>query len=162
MLIKEYNKSDALDRYAIIAVGSGAITAVRKIFDNDVIKEHFSLYECESIPLGCGGDVTVGKQKAEENLTNDKILCRLICKKVFIVLTLGGGTGTGGTPVITKYLFDRGINLTNIVTLPLKFEYPAKLERCQTAINEMSLYAVIPKRQKRRCNATPFYEYNRL
>ena len=128
MLIKECNKSDALERYAVVAVGSGAITAARKIFENDLIKENFSLYECESIPLGCGGDVAVGRQKAEERLANDKILCRLICKKVFVVSTLGGGTGTGGAPVIAKYLFDRGMILTNIVTIPFKFEGPAKMK----------------------------------
>lgn len=142
MLIKECNKSDALERYAVVAVGSGAITAARKIFENDLIKEKFSLYECESIPLGCGGDVAVGRQKAEERLANDKILCRLICKKVFVVSTLGGGTGTGGAPVIAKYLFDRGMILTNIVTIPFKFEGPAKMKRCQNAINEISQYAV--------------------
>lgn len=71
--------------------------------------------------LGCGGDTKLGEEIAEEN-------CELLKKElngiehVIIISCLGGGFGSGATPVIAEYLKSLGADVNIIVTLPFLFE----------------------------------------
>lgn len=146
MRIKEYKKDQASFRFVVFAVGNGAITSAKKAFENDLIKQNAFLYLCDNEPLGCGGNVALGRQMAEDDIENG-LICEdgnhcVVTQKAIVVATLGGGTGTGATPVVAKYLHDRGIEVTIIVSLPFSFEGPAKQEKCQAAIKEMSNYAI--------------------
>lgn len=126
---------------AVLAIGTGAITATRRASRNKLLQKHVSFFRCDNEPLGCGSNETIGRQKAEECLQKETILDNYLFHKAIVISTLGGGTGTGGAPVFAKYLSDKGVEVTNIVTLPFCFEGKNRKHISQAAINEMSNYA---------------------
>jgi cell division protein FtsZ len=71
--------------------------------------------------LGAGGDPTVGRQAAEESKED---LCEALegADMVFITAGMGGGTGTGGAPVIAELARDLGALTIGVVTKPFSFE----------------------------------------
>lgn len=150
MIIKEYQNGHEVARllnavrnknYAVFAIGGGAITAVRTASENKILSKYITFYQCDSEPLGCGNDAFLGKQRAEDCLKKENILAKASFRKAIVVSTLGGGTGTGAAPVFSKYLFEKGFEVTNIVSLPFAFEGRTKLEKSQAAVAEMSKYA---------------------
>lgn len=71
--------------------------------------------------LGAGMNPEIGRQAAEEN--RDEIQDSLKgADLVFITCGLGGGTGTGGSPVIAQAAKDSGALTVAIVTKPFTFE----------------------------------------
>lgn len=71
--------------------------------------------------LGVGGDPEIGAQAAEESV--DKIKELLVdSDMVFITAGMGGGTGTGASPVIARMARETGALTVGIVTKPFAFE----------------------------------------
>jgi cell division protein FtsZ len=71
--------------------------------------------------LGAGSKPERGRQAAEENI--EEITAMLTdVKMVFVVAGMGGGTGTGATPVIAKTAKDMGILTVAVVTTPYAYE----------------------------------------
>jgi cell division protein FtsZ len=71
--------------------------------------------------LGAGSKPEIGKEAAIENL--DKIREALEgADMVFIAAGLGGGTGTGASPVIAQTAKEMGILTVAVVTKPFSFE----------------------------------------
>jgi cell division protein FtsZ len=50
---------------------------------------------------------------------------------------MGGGTGTGGAPVIAKAARDKGILTVGFVTTPFSFEGPSRMKRAEEGISEL-------------------------
>lgn len=71
--------------------------------------------------LGAGGQPEVGKQAAEESSEELKSAIEG-CDMVFLTCGLGGGTGTGATPVIAELAKQLGILTVAVVTKPFAFE----------------------------------------
>ena len=71
--------------------------------------------------LGAGGDASIGQRCAEEDV--EKITEALRdSDMVFITAGLGGGTGSGGAPVIAEIAKDLGALTIGVVTKPFAFE----------------------------------------
>ncbi len=71
--------------------------------------------------LGAGGDASIGQRAAEEDV--EKITEALRdSDMVFITAGLGGGTGSGGAPVIAEIAKDLGALTIGVVTKPFSFE----------------------------------------
>ena len=71
--------------------------------------------------LGTGADPEVGKRATEEDI--DKVMEHLESADiVFLTAGMGGGTGSGGLPVIARHLKERGILSIAVVTKPFQFE----------------------------------------
>ncbi len=71
--------------------------------------------------LGCGGNPEKGKKAAEES--RQKIKKEILgSDKLILISCLGGGTGTGATPVIAETAQEFGIETTVFTTLPFSFE----------------------------------------
>jgi cell division protein FtsZ len=71
--------------------------------------------------LGAGGDATIGQRAAEDDV--EKITEALRdSDMVFITAGLGGGTGSGGAPVIAEIAKDLGALTIGVVTKPFSFE----------------------------------------
>lgn len=100
--------------------------------------------------LGTGAHPEVGKRAAEEDL--DKIL-EVIgdADIVFITAGMGGGTGSGASPVIAKALRERGILTIAIVTKPFTFEGKRRARTAQESIEalkkEVDTLIVIPNQK---------------
>ncbi|MCS7236315.1 MAG: cell division protein FtsZ [Armatimonadota bacterium] len=71
--------------------------------------------------LGAGGNPEVGRQAAEE--TKDELYDALEgADMVFVTAGMGGGTGTGGAPVVARIAREQGALTIGVVTKPFSFE----------------------------------------
>jgi len=71
--------------------------------------------------LGAGGNPEIGRQAAEES--KDDLLEALEgADMVFVTAGMGGGTGTGGAPVVARLARELGALVIGVVTRPFSFE----------------------------------------
>jgi len=86
--------------------------------------------------LGAGANSEVGKRAAEEDL--DKVMEAVDgADIVFLNGGMGGGTGSGGLPVIARALREKGILVIAIVTRPFLFEGKRRAAVASTAIEKL-------------------------
>jgi cell division protein FtsZ len=86
--------------------------------------------------LGAGADPEVGAQAAAES--HDEIKEALKgADMVFITAGEGGGTGTGGAPIIAEIARDLGALTVGVVTRPFSFEGRKRAEQAQTGITNL-------------------------
>jgi cell division protein FtsZ len=86
--------------------------------------------------LGAGANPDMGKRAAEEDL--DKVMDAISgADIVFIVGGMGGGTGSGGLPVIARALRDKGVLVIAIVTRPFLFEGKRRAAVAEDAIQRL-------------------------
>ena len=89
--------------------------------------------------LGAGNDPAKGRKYAietEEQLRN--LLETSNVKMLFIAAGMGGGTGTGASPVIAKIAHDLGILTVAVVTMPLRMEGPSRYQNAVSGLNELN------------------------
>lgn len=86
--------------------------------------------------LGAGSRPDVGRAAAEESL--DEVMSYLKnTNMLFITAGLGGGTGTGGAPVIAKAAREAGILTVGVVTKPFQFEGAHRTRAAERGLEEM-------------------------
>lgn len=84
--------------------------------------------------LGSGADPEVGRQAAEES--RDKIQEILFdTDMVFITAGMGGGTGTGASPVIAQLAKEVGALTVSVVTKPFMFEGIRRMQAAEEGID---------------------------
>ena len=87
--------------------------------------------------LGAGADPEVGRQSALED--NDRIREVLAgTDMLFITAGMGGGTGTGGAPVVAEVAKEMGILTVAVVTKPFPFEGKKRMRVGEAGIAELS------------------------
>ncbi len=85
---------------------------------------------------GTGGDPVLGKEAAEEDLERLQVLVEDI-DMLFIAAGMGGGTGTGASPVIASLAKEKGVLTVGAVTTPFSYE-SHRIERAKQGIKELS------------------------
>jgi len=86
--------------------------------------------------LGTGMDADLGKQAAEEN--NQEISENLKeADMVFVTCGLGGGTGSGATPVVCEIAKSLGILTIAVVTTPFSFEGEQRKKVADAALKNL-------------------------
>jgi cell division protein FtsZ len=89
--------------------------------------------------LGAGGRPEIGKEAAEENA--DDIREHLAgSDMIFVTAGMGGGTGTGGAPVVARIGRELGALVVGIVTNPFNFEAKKRANIAEQGINELRQY----------------------
>ena len=88
--------------------------------------------------LGAGGKPEVAKCAAEESIDQIRNMLRDNTKMVFITAGMGGGTGTGASPVVAKVAHDLGILTVGIVTIPFAFEGKMKITQALEGVAALS------------------------
>ena len=86
--------------------------------------------------LGSGGRPEVGKQAAMED-TEHLLEILQGADMVFLTTGLGGGTGTGATPIIANIAAELDILVIAIVTLPFGFEGRVRAKQAQLGLEEL-------------------------
>ncbi len=86
--------------------------------------------------LGAGANPEIGKQSAEEDLEKLKQLLE-DTDMLFITAGMGGGTGTGSSPVIAKIAKELGVLTVGIVTKPFGFEGGKRRTNAEKGIEEL-------------------------
>ena len=135
----------------VIGVGGGGCNAVNYMYNQKVKGCTFivcntdaqALNKCEvpiKLPigtLGAGCDPTKGRNAAIEAESKIAEILDNNTKMVFITAGMGGGTGTGASPVIANMAKTRGILTVAVVTIPFKFEGSEKYAKAMDGINEL-------------------------
>ena len=87
--------------------------------------------------LGAGANPEIGKQAGEESIDDIAKILKVNTRMAFITAGMGGGTGTGGAPIVAKVCRDLGILTVGIVTTPFTYEGRKRLNQAQEGITRM-------------------------
>jgi cell division protein FtsZ len=87
--------------------------------------------------LGAGANPQIGREATEESLEEIKKILEVNTKMAFITAGMGGGTGTGGAPIIAKICKDLGILTVGIVTTPFAYEGKKRIAQAEEGINKL-------------------------
>lgn len=139
----------------VIGIGGGGMNAVNRMFElgyegvefivantdaqdlqNSSVKTKIQLGEKLTKGLGAGGDYEVGKKAAEE--AKDQIAEYLKgADMVFITAGMGGGTGTGGAPIVAEVAKELGALTVAVVTKPFDFEGRRRMSSAELGIKNL-------------------------
>lgn len=87
--------------------------------------------------LGAGMDPNIGKQAAEESHDQIKEVLQG-SDMVFVTCGLGGGTGTGASPIVSQIAREVGALTVGVVTLPFSFEGAQRMQLAQEGLKNLS------------------------
>ena len=111
----------------------------QKAMDNSPVKDKIRLGQDG---LGAGNDPERGREAAVESLEQIKQYIEASgTRMVFITAGMGGGTGTGASPVIAKLAHEMGLLTVANVTSPLRGEGPIRCQQAAAGIEELRKYA---------------------
>jgi cell division protein FtsZ len=140
----------------VLGIGGGGNNAVNHMFEKGIRDVNFVVcntdhqaLEKSQVPLkvqigealtegrGAGSKPEVGKQAALENINDVMEALSGNTKMVFITTGMGGGTGTGATPVIAKACKDAGFLTIAVVTIPFKSEGKVRIRQAIDGVTEL-------------------------
>lgn len=90
--------------------------------------------------LGAGNIPEVGREATLENIEEIKELLKSNTQLLFITAGMGGGTGTGGAPVVAQAARELDILTVGIITMPFSFEGRKRRLQAEAGIEELRKY----------------------
>lgn len=142
-------------RIKVVGVGGGGNSAVNRMIENGVKGVEFVAINTDAQALhnskagvklhigrettrglGAGADPKIGKKAAEEAEEEVKEVLKG-ADMLFITFGAGGGTGSGGAPIVAEIAQEMGILTVAIVTKPFAFEGDKRRQNAETAIARM-------------------------
>jgi len=149
------SEMDGLPPIKVVGVGGGGCNAVNRMITERVVGVQFvgvntdaqALGRCEATSririgdkitkgLGVGGDPSKGLRAAEES--RDELVDALRgAEMVFITAGMGGGTGTGASPIVAEAAREMGALTIGVVTRPFEFEGAKRREQADVGIAEL-------------------------
>ena len=147
--------SETKARIKVIGVGGGGSNAVNRMIASKIAGVEFiaANTDQQSISashapdkitlgakltkgLGCGADPEIGRQAALED--TEKIIEAIEgADMVFITAGLGGGTGTGGAPIVASLATELGALAVAVVTKPFTFEGRRRQQQAEEGVREL-------------------------
>ncbi len=143
----------------VIGVGGGGSNAVNHMFSQNIDGVNFIICNTDAqaiatsnVPnkiqlgphltqgLGAGANPKIGREATEESLEEIKRILEVNTKMAFITAGMGGGTGTGGAPIIAKICKDLGILTVGIVTTPFAYEGKKRIAQAENGISLLKDY----------------------
>lgn len=140
----------------VIGVGGGGSNAVNHMYDLGIRGVNYVVCNTDQqaldlspVPnkiqlgpemtqgLGAGSRPEVGEQATIESTNEIQELLSKNTKMVFVTAGMGGGTGTGGAPIVAKIAREMGILTVGIVTTPFSFEGRRKLMQADEGIKKL-------------------------
>lgn len=144
----------------VLGIGGGGNNAVNHMFEKGITDVNFVICNTDHqallksrVPIkvqigesltegrGAGSKPEIGRQAAIENLDDVMDALSGNTKMVFITTGMGGGTGTGATPVIAKACKDAGLLTIAVVTIPFKSEGKVRIKQAIDGVTELKDYA---------------------
>ena len=148
----------------VIGIGGGGGNVVKYMADNglsgvDLIVANTDIQDLDTAPesvhkvqlgpnktrgLGAGGDAKVGHAAAEESMGEIEEYLKGT-DMVFLIACMGGGTGSGASPVIGSAAKEMGILTVGVVTRPFSHEQATRMRSADSGIRDLqqSVDAVI-------------------
>jgi cell division protein FtsZ len=143
----------------VIGIGGGGSNAVNHMFNQNIEGVNFIICNTDAqaiaqsnVPnkvqlgphltqgLGAGANPEIGRQATEESLDELKGILEVNTKMAFVTAGMGGGTGTGGAPIISKICQDLGILTVGIVTTPFAYEGKKRQLQAEEGIKNLKNY----------------------
>jgi cell division protein FtsZ len=143
----------------VIGVGGGGGNAVNHMYKQGITGVDFIIcntdaqaLELSPIPnkvqlgasltegMGAGSIPEVGKNSAIENIDDIKQMLGTNTKMLFITAGMGGGTGTGASPIIAKAARELDILTVGIITTPFSFEGKRRKMQAEEGLEELKKY----------------------
>lgn len=143
----------------VIGVGGGGGNAVNHMYRQGITGVDFIIcntdaqaLELSPIPnkvqlgasltegMGAGSIPEVGKNSAIENIDDIKRMLGSNTKMLFITAGMGGGTGTGASPIIAKAAKEMDILTVGIITTPFSFEGKRRKNQAEEGLEEFKKY----------------------
>lgn len=137
----------------VIGVGGGGGNAVANMYCEGLHDVRFLVcntdrkaLESSAVPdrlqlgpgLGAGGDPETGRALAEGDLEAIDDIFDEDTKMVFITAGMGGGTGTGASPIIAREAKSRGLLTVAIVTIPFLFELQRQVDKALDGVERLA------------------------
>ncbi len=137
----------------VIGVGGGGGNAVANMYCEGLHDVRFLVcntdrkaLESSAVPdrlqlgpgLGAGGDPETGRALAEGDLEAIDDIFDEDTKMVFITAGMGGGTGTGASPIIAREAKSRGLLTVAIVTIPFLFELQRQVDKALDGVEKLA------------------------
>lgn len=143
----------------VIGVGGGGGNAVNHMYRQGITGVDFIIcntdaqaLEFSPIPnkvqlgssltegMGAGSIPEVGKNSAIENIDDIKAMLGSTTKMLFITAGMGGGTGTGASPIIAQAAKELDILTVAIITTPFAFEGKRRKMQADDGLEELKKY----------------------
>jgi len=140
----------------VIGIGGGGSNAVNYMYSQSIDGVNFIICNTDAqsiaqstVPnkiqlgphltqgLGAGANPEIGRQATEESLEEIKRILEVNTKMAFITVGMGGGTGTGGAPVLARVARDVGALTVGVVTKPFIFEGKKRMHQAEEGIEEL-------------------------
>lgn len=157
-LILQDDNRELKPRITVIGVGGAGGNAVNNMIRGDLqgVKFIASNTDAQAISLsladtklqlgfqatqglGAGSHPEVGRASAEESI--EEVITHIEgSNMLFVTAGMGGGTGTGATPVIAKAAREKGILTIGVVTKPFHFEGTNRMRTAEKGIEELQQY----------------------
>lgn len=137
----------------VIGVGGGGGNAVNHMYNQGIVGVDFIICNTDAQALelspipnkiqlgasltegrGAGSMPEVGKNSAIESIDDVKELLGATTKMIFITAGMGGGTGTGASPIIAQAAKELGILTVGIVTTPFNFEGKRRKQQAEDGL----------------------------
>jgi cell division protein FtsZ len=142
-------------KIVVIGVGGGGNNAVNRMIDDEIDNVEFYVVNTDKQTLatskaqnrlvlgeqitgglGAGGDPDMGAKAAEQSEDDIREIVK-DANMVFIAAGMGGGTGTGASPVIARIAKEAGALVVAIVTRPFTFEGKKRIARSVEGLNNL-------------------------
>ena len=142
----------------VIGVGGGGSNAVNRMINSGVKGVDFIAINTDKQALrksiaptqlaigekltngfGAGSNPEIGKRAADEAYNEIKKVIS-DADMVFVTAGMGGGTGTGATPIVTKAARELDILTVGVVTTPFGFEGKKRMTQAEEGIKEIGQY----------------------
>ena len=150
----DFEKASVKQIIKVIGVGGGGGNAVKNMFREGIHDVAFALCNTDlqalvksEIPtkvqlgrtgLGAGNNPEVARAAAEESVEEIRQLFSDDTKMVFITAGMGGGTGTGASPVIAREAQNAGMLTVGVVTIPFRFEQKPKIRQALMGVDAIA------------------------
>ena len=141
----------------VIGVGGGGNNAVNHMFRQGIKDVSFVVCNTDNqalikspIPtkiqlgknttdgLGAGNRPEKAREAAEESIDRIKEVLSDNTRMVFITAGMGGGTGTGASPVVARIAHNMNILTVGIVTIPFAFEGTKRIRQAMEGVEQLS------------------------
>ena len=155
MLEIKTNESEAAAKIIVVGVGGGGNNAVNRMIDEQIAGVEFiaintdkqALQLCKAPTLmqigdkltkglGAGAKPEIGEKAAEESAEEIQSALKG-ADMVFVTCGMGGGTGTGATPVVARIAKEQGALTVGVVTKPFKFESKTRMNNALAGIEKL-------------------------
>ena len=143
----------------VLGIGGGGNNAVNHMFEKGIRDVNFIVCNTDQqalskspVPVkvqigealtegrGAGSQPEIGRKAAMENINDVMDALSGNTKMVFITTGMGGGTGTGATPVIAKACKEAGLLTIAVVTIPFKSEGKVRIKQAIEGVDELKDY----------------------